>query len=1457
MPRQFGPPRLRGDSFDENEFRKWYSALAQKWDLNPNPDDPEHFYDYRGAFESGARPDSTGHWPSKFKTEGHPNMTVDGMNTKTGKYETPRRSNQAEDEWRPPIYATPQADSGGLPSYANQIPPDDQIENPDGPGLMDMAQGFMSKHPRLREMGERFLTGSSPEFEQMQKERGIGGVLGTPESEGSILPEWKSQPESFAGGFAKSIYEDFIRPLGSPSGLVGSSEPRVPVVKPQLALPPATRFHAGPMGIQDIEAGMPLRQSREIPYKSPESFDTSDAGLEDAYRTYARNVRVRQPGTYQKVAEEGTGIRARDIMNERRKSQTALIDEEQRRLGDRRRGGPFEVSSSDDSARAELLQKSPDADDSIGKFEPSAARTEKGGVRMDIGDRREMIRIFRNTYSGSVPHVAAKELIQNAIDATALRPDAKVVVNIDTAGRTITVGDTGAGLTREELETVYTNLSGSGKRGGEQKTIGELGVGKTTYLVAGEQARVETVSRAKDGKLRRLTFEGTPEQIMEHVDIREELVPEGTPTGTIVSVKVDEDQKFGDLERYLENLKEYSSNPVPIKVKKTGQYNWDTFELDIPAKPAIKGKSLGGEEITGTKYGITIPDEAIWGEHDQISLILSNRGMFQGVDSYYLGGKVNAPDRVVINLDPTVIGTHKDYPLTAPTRERLKDTTRYKIRDYIDKNLIDAARKNRQDEIGRIYSSLKKSPTGIHMYDSGGRFLEEEMNAIMSNPTIVQIGEQIKNIVNELHDVFPSQKFKLLGTVHRSGMVFDDGLRGVNIWNPANDKEFTILLNPFAEMKDRTPAQAANGLVHVAMHEFTHTGVREEGKNFTAFLATVYEHFDLERQIAFKRKFEQALTGGGQGYTPEVQNLLQKYIESRGRKPTTGDVLIRERGSIAPRSKEPSGVRASDRSNGEGPTQRAVGRLMEAIEASKGLREEQEGIYRAGRAQRFAKFEGVGATGREGAKRSLSKLRGEFERVEGETLNIPDSEADTLFNAVKFANITTGEKARGYTALFKILEGDVPQRNELAILNDVFGGGFAERIIEMHGGLGAVRINIAKTANTMKALMSSVDASGPMRQGIGLIHRPEWRSAFVDMFKFFANKRYFEQSMSQLERRPTYMLGRESGLFLAKPADLLNGEEAFLNSYINDLPGVKQTLGKFVGAWERGYVGFLNKLRADTFDSMINQARAAGHEPFRVIEQDGRQRIVPSKVSENLAKYINTATGRGGLGRLEKMAPELNAVIWSPRLLSSRVSMLSMPFNPSFYTEMDAFTRKQYVKSLFSLAAMGTTAVTLGVVAGGRTSTNPLSADFMKVRFGNKVIDPWSGFQQPVVAAARFITGQTEVGPQARSSTVGYFAANKASPMASLIYDLTSARKWEGGGKYTNRFGAETSVQKEVGSRFAPIFTQDMYEIIQSDPEWAEAVGLGTASFFGMGTQNYPERQTRGPLRMRRMRLTQ
>jgi len=175
----------------------------------------------------------------------------------------------------------------------------------------------------------------------------------------------------------------------------------------------------------------------------------------------------------------------------------------------------------------------------------------------------------------------------------------------------------------------------------------------------------------------------------------------------------------------------------------------------------------------------------------------------------------------------------------------------------------------------------------------------------------------------------------------------------------------------------------------------------------------------------------------------------------------------------------------------------------------------------------------------------------------------------------------------------------------------------------------------------------------------------------------------------------------------------------------------------------------------------------------------------------------------------------------------------------------------------FGIAALGVATDTLAHYAGGaKVSTNILSTDFGKSRFsGDQVLDPWGGYQQYVVAAARMLAGKTDSDmPTSRLDIAGRFLANKESPAASLAHTMLTAKKFTGSsndpktaGNFTNEYNQKTSVQREIAQRFVPMFVQDVIDLTASNPKWAEEVGLTTvlsgAGALGMGVQNYPERK--------------
>lgn len=373
--------------------------------------------------------------------------------------------------------------------------------------------------------------------------------------------------------------------------------------------------------------------------------------------------------------------------------------------------------------------------------------------------------------------------------------------------------------------------------------------------------------------------------------------------------------------------------------------------------------------------------------------------------------------------------------------------------------------------------------------------------------------------------------------------------------------------------------------------------------------------------------------------------------------------------------------------------------------------------------------------------------------------------------------------------------------------------------------------------NFPRAVQAAYDISFPFRQGLGLIHTKGWRNSWGAMVKSYGSKEAYDSVISSIRARPLFQRGtsesgKEIGSFAERMGlklvdlgkDLSKREEALSSTWAEKIWGVK--------ASNRAYTAFANKLRADTFESLMNQAkRMAGSDknldPF-----------LNETIAKQIAEFVNTASGRGSLGRWEKNAVELNAAFFSPRLIASRLKYLSVPFDPRTYTMMNPLVRQQYLKSGLSMAAFWTSMAAIGNELGADVSLDPDSADFGKIKIGDTRLDPAGGFQQYLVLFHKLlsqektstITGRTRKYNSGPGSTnwptdAMRFVQQKTSPLVKYATDPLFATK-----KYPFEVGDKTL------RLVTPIILQDLSELAQEDPELLPLLGLTS---IGIGSNTY------------------
>lgn len=378
--------------------------------------------------------------------------------------------------------------------------------------------------------------------------------------------------------------------------------------------------------------------------------------------------------------------------------------------------------------------------------------------------------------------------------------------------------------------------------------------------------------------------------------------------------------------------------------------------------------------------------------------------------------------------------------------------------------------------------------------------------------------------------------------------------------------------------------------------------------------------------------------------------------------------------------------------------------------------------------------------------------------------------------------------------------------------------------------LGNKLLNIA---GTPKSLMTGFDLSAPLRQGRVLANKKEFWTSLKPMIQAAKSDKNFNAIQDSIKAKPTFDLGQKSGLSLTDLGNNLSDrEEAIMSNLPEKIPGYK--------ASNRAYTAFLNKLRADTFESLVNDAKTAGHN------------IDDVEFTKQIAKFVNNATGRGSLGEFEGAAKALNTVFFSPRFVSSRISLL----NPYNYTKMDPFVRKEALKSMLTLAGSQTTILGLAAMAGAKVSIDPTNADFGKIRVGNTRLDTNAGFQQYIKMFSQLYQGKitssttgksTDLtkpgfGKPTRMDVVAGAIETRESPIASFVTEMLKGK---------DIGGNKTDINKAIVTRVTPMIMQDLYEIYKEDPK---LLPMGLPAIFGASVQTYGKKPVpKSPLSVERI----
>lgn len=402
--------------------------------------------------------------------------------------------------------------------------------------------------------------------------------------------------------------------------------------------------------------------------------------------------------------------------------------------------------------------------------------------------------------------------------------------------------------------------------------------------------------------------------------------------------------------------------------------------------------------------------------------------------------------------------------------------------------------------------------------------------------------------------------------------------------------------------------------------------------------------------------------------------------------------------------------------------------------------------------------------------------------------------------------------------------------------------------------------------NIPKGLLSGLDMSAPLRQGLpllmsqlvslsisdkkaalknlGFMFQSSW-----DIFSGIGNsKDFYENWLADLKDSDDYTLMKAAGLYIAEDsAKLKAGEELFKNNLLHKAPvyersvtikGYKVPGLQIASRSERAYNAFINFQRVEAFRKMAEVFRDAGFSE--------QQNLKDFKA---LARVINTFTGRASLGDFEKNAETLNKFFFSIRLLTSRLQIINPIWYALLYKESPKAAFYALEKSARFFAGL---TMILGMAAlylknddddDTDVDLNPRSSGFGTIRLGKYIkVDITAGFAKPISLITRIATGKyvksttgelADLKPSERLFELpGQFLLGKASPMFRLLSGplMTTVNKE---GDRVSVYGELYDPTDAFPDLLIPLILQDMFKIYNKEGA-AKTAALLAGAFFGL-----------------------
>lgn len=434
--------------------------------------------------------------------------------------------------------------------------------------------------------------------------------------------------------------------------------------------------------------------------------------------------------------------------------------------------------------------------------------TQSGKAKGVVRDRFMKV-MGGNLYSGDLGVIAAKELIQNSVDAVRMKitedPNAKntdIEMSVSTKEKSISIVDNGVGMLPDVVKNEFVDPGGSLK--GEEAT-GGFGIAKIAIFgnamdrVDGQPDPIQVVSVARDpktGKLWKTTLKGgASDWFNEGFDVvAQDITGEDVPTGTEIFIQLRPDVEMQEykIADYLAGLTRNSQLPFGINVLIDGT------EITQPRQPSNQIKKT---KIPGATMEVYTSGNS-GGKGSYIYYTVLNSGLVQFQDSVYVGQPIPTPQNLVVNIVPDSKPDQPNYPFR-PDREGLREQAKQAVNKFISEEFAIAAMQAEKNRYRTAFNNASIiTGTGYVVIDGRENADTKLSERIAKKPYVKKLAQVIDYITDKI-----VKRMKEFNPVYSRGKFFalsvDPGQYGYNLDGQAvGEVGLFIAMNPWAHVAD-------------------------------------------------------------------------------------------------------------------------------------------------------------------------------------------------------------------------------------------------------------------------------------------------------------------------------------------------------------------------------------------------------------------------------------------------------------------------------------------------------------------------------------------------------------------------------------------------------------------------------------------------------------------------------